>query len=81
MRKTRVGIIFGGKSAEHEVSLQSARNIIDALDRSRFDATLIGIAKQAAGTCAMRTTSRLIELALQRHAQDRALCSARTLPA
>ena len=46
MRKTRVGIIFGGKSAEHEVSLQSARNIIDALDRSRFDATLIGIDKQ-----------------------------------
>ncbi|QNH19393.1 D-alanine--D-alanine ligase [Xanthomonas sp. GW] len=46
MRKIRVGIIFGGKSAEHEVSLQSARNIVDALDPQRFDATLIGIDKQ-----------------------------------
>lgn len=46
MGRIRVGIIFGGKSAEHEVSLQSARNILDALDRDRFDATLIGIDKQ-----------------------------------
>jgi D-alanine-D-alanine ligase len=44
--KTRVGIIFGGKSAEHEVSLQSAKNIVDALDTAKFDVTLIGIDKQ-----------------------------------
>ncbi|MFN4162860.1 MAG: hypothetical protein ACK4FW_12980, partial [Stenotrophomonas sp.] len=46
MGKTRVGIIFGGRSAEHEVSLQSARNIVDALDKTRFEVTLIGIDKQ-----------------------------------
>ena len=46
MRKTRVGIIFGGRSSEHEVSLQSARNILDALDRERFEPVLIGIDKQ-----------------------------------
>lgn len=46
MSKLRVGIIFGGRSAEHEVSLQSARNIVDALDRSRFEPVLIGIDKQ-----------------------------------
>jgi D-alanine-D-alanine ligase len=46
MGKTRVGIIFGGKSAEHEVSLQSARNIVDALDTTRFEPVLIGIDKQ-----------------------------------
>ncbi|MCW4456079.1 D-alanine--D-alanine ligase [Flavobacterium sp. MXW15] len=46
MRKTRVGIIFGGRSAEHEVSLQSAKNIVDALDKQRFDVALIGIDKQ-----------------------------------
>ena len=40
-----VGIIFGGKSAEHEVSLQSARNVYDAIDRSRFEPVLIGIDK------------------------------------
>ena len=46
MGKTRVGIIFGGRSAEHEVSLQSARNIVDALDTDRFEPVLIGIDKQ-----------------------------------
>ena len=45
MGKTRVGIIFGGRSAEHEVSLQSAKNILDALDKERFDVSLIGIDK------------------------------------
>ena len=45
MSKVRVGIIFGGRSAEHEVSLQSARNIVDALDRARFEPVLIGIDK------------------------------------
>jgi len=43
--KTRVGIIFGGKSAEHEISLQSARNIYDAIDRNNFEPVLIGIEK------------------------------------
>lgn len=35
--------MFGGRSAEHEVSLQSARNIIEALDPEKYDLTLIGI--------------------------------------
>jgi D-alanine-D-alanine ligase len=45
-RKIRVAVIFGGRSAEHEVSLQSARSIVDAMDRARFDVVLIGIDKQ-----------------------------------
>ena len=45
MSKLRVGIIFGGKSAEHEVSLQSAKNIVDAIDKQKFDVTLLGIDK------------------------------------
>ncbi len=45
MPKIRVGIIFGGKSAEHEVSLQSAKNVIDALDKNKYEAVLIGIDK------------------------------------
>jgi D-alanine-D-alanine ligase len=44
--KIRVGVIFGGKSAEHEVSLQSAKNIVDAMDKERFEVTLLGIDKQ-----------------------------------
>lgn len=46
MKKIRVGVVFGGKSAEHEVSLQSARNIVSAIDQDRFDVTLLGIDKQ-----------------------------------
>ncbi|WP_110685618.1 D-alanine--D-alanine ligase [Salinicola aestuarinus] len=46
MSQIRVGVICGGKSAEHEVSLQSAKNIVDALDRERFAVTVIGIDKQ-----------------------------------
>jgi D-alanine-D-alanine ligase len=43
--KIRVGIIFGGRSAEHEISILSARNVLEALDRSRFEPVLIGIDK------------------------------------
>ena len=43
MKKLRIGILFGGRSAEHEVSLQSAKNIIDAIDRKKYDIVLIGI--------------------------------------
>jgi D-alanine-D-alanine ligase len=45
-RKTRVVILFGGRSAEHEISLLSARNVFLALDRDRFDPVLVGIDKQ-----------------------------------
>jgi len=44
--KTRVAILFGGKSAEHEVSLQSARNVIDAIDKDKYELVLIAIDKQ-----------------------------------
>ena len=46
MKKTRVIILFGGRSAEHEVSLLSARNVFLALDRERFEPLLVGIDKQ-----------------------------------
>ncbi|MDR2632884.1 MAG: D-alanine--D-alanine ligase [Treponema sp.] len=44
-RKIKVGILFGGKSAEHEVSLQSAKNVFDALDREKYTPILMGIDK------------------------------------
>ncbi len=43
--KIRIGILFGGKSAEHEVSLQSAKNVYEAIDKSKYEITLIGIDK------------------------------------
>jgi D-alanine-D-alanine ligase len=45
-KKIRVGILFGGRSAEHEVSLQSAKNIIDAIDTNKYEVVLIGIDKK-----------------------------------
>jgi len=45
LRKINVAIIFGGKSAEHEVSLQSAKNVYDALNKEKYNPILIGIDK------------------------------------
>lgn len=39
----RVAILFGGQSTEHEISILSARNVLAALDRTRFEPVLIGI--------------------------------------
>jgi D-alanine-D-alanine ligase len=57
-RKLRVGVLFGGRSAEHEVSLQSARNVIDAIDRERFEVVAIGIDKS--GRWLLPELSRLL---------------------
>jgi D-alanine-D-alanine ligase len=45
MKKLKVAIVFGGRSAEHEVSLQSALNVIASLDRNLYEPVLIGIDK------------------------------------
>ena len=44
--KLRVGVIFGGRSGEHEVSLRSAESVINAIDRSRYDIVPIAITKE-----------------------------------
>ena len=46
LNKIRVAVLFGGRSAEHEVSLRSAANVIRFLDLSRFEIVPIGIDKQ-----------------------------------
>ena len=43
MPKLRIGVIFGGRSAEHEVSLVSATSVINALDREKYEVVPIGI--------------------------------------
>ena len=45
MSKLRVGVIFGGRSGEHEVSLRSAHSIIQALDKNKYEVIPIGITK------------------------------------
>jgi len=45
-RKIRVGVVFGGQSGEHEVSIQSAQSVIENLDPAKFEVTPIGIDKE-----------------------------------
>jgi D-alanine-D-alanine ligase len=45
-RKIRVGILFGGRSGEHEVSLTSAQGIMKAIDKDKYEAVPIGITKE-----------------------------------
>jgi len=45
-KKLRVGVLFGGRSGEHEVSLLSAASILKAIDRRKFDVAPIGITKE-----------------------------------
>lgn len=45
MDKLRVGILFGGRSGEHEVSLLSAASVLKAIDHKKYDVQLIGITK------------------------------------
>ena len=44
-KKMRVGVVFGGRSGEHEVSLRSANSIIQALDKTKYEVVPIGIEK------------------------------------
>ncbi len=46
MKKLRVAVLYGGRSGEHEVSLQSAASVINYLDRDRFEIVPVAIDKQ-----------------------------------
>ena len=45
MKKLRVGVLFGGRSGEHEVSLLSAASVLNAIDKNRYEVVPIGITK------------------------------------
>lgn len=46
MAKLKVGVLFGGRSGEHEVSLLSAASVIEAIDRKKYEVVPIGISKE-----------------------------------
>jgi D-alanine-D-alanine ligase len=46
MSKLKVGILFGGRSGEHEVSLLSAASVVEAIDKSKYEVVPIGITKE-----------------------------------
>src|SRR5229473_1852319 len=45
MNKLRVGILFGGRSGEHEVSLLSAASVLNAIDKDKYEVVPVGITK------------------------------------
>ena len=46
MNKLRVGVLFGGRSGEHEVSLLSAASVVNAIDKNKYEVVPIGITKE-----------------------------------
>src|SRR6266567_6554759 len=65
MRKLRVAVLYGGRSGEHEVSLQSAASVITHLDRNRFEIVPVAIDKQ--GRWHLNDISLLERLPLQKN--------------
>lgn len=77
MKKT-VGLIFGGNSAEHEVSLRSARNITEALDKEAFTPVIIGISKEGSwyrfpDSSVFTQTTKIVDAQLPPNAEPVAL--------
>jgi D-alanine-D-alanine ligase len=62
--KLRIGVIFGGRSGEHEVSLRSAESVINAMDRSKYDVVPIAITKDGRWLVATDATALLPQAVL-----------------
>ncbi|HEV8588785.1 MAG TPA: D-alanine--D-alanine ligase family protein, partial [Pyrinomonadaceae bacterium] len=80
-KKLRIGVIFGGRSGEHEVSVRSARSVIDAIDKTKYEVVPIAITKEgnwlgpaaAARLLPQATRGRLSANALGNTAKDVAI--------
>src|SRR5439155_17823183 len=69
MKKLRVGILFGGRSGEHDVSLLSAASVLNAIDRTKYDVVPIGITKEGRWLTSVHA-ERLLE---GKHHEDKSL--------
>jgi D-alanine-D-alanine ligase len=58
-KKLRVGVLFGGRSGEHEVSLLSAASVLEAIDQTKYDVIPIGITKEGKWLTAMHAENLL----------------------
>jgi len=68
-QKTRVGVLFGGRSGEHDVSLLSAASVLNAIDRTKYDVVPIGITKEGRWLTSVHA-ERLLE---GKHHEDKSL--------
>lgn len=83
--KATVALIFGGKSAEHEVSLRSAKNVADALDKNLFSPVLLGISKEGSwyrfpSEDVFAKNTKVVDAALPADAEPVALMSLKGKP-
>lgn len=58
-KKIRIGVIFGGRSGEHDVSLMSARSVLSVMDTEKYTITQIGITKSGEWYCGIDVISAL----------------------
>ena len=71
MKKLRVGILFGGRSGEHEVSLLSAASVFNAIDKDKYEVVPIGITKEGRWVTAA-DAERLLQGKVEDHKHLRA---------
>src|SRR5437867_397304 len=65
-RRLKVGILFGGRSAEHEVSVVSAQGVMAALDAERFQALPIGVSREGTWLTPAQTEHALARIRAER---------------
>src|SRR5713226_106364 len=68
----RIGVIFGGRSGEHEVSVRSARSVIEAMDASKYEVVPIAITKTG-NWLAPAVAAKLLPRGTQRRLSSRVL--------
>lgn len=68
--KLNVAVIFGGKSGEHEVSLMSATNVINAMDKDKYNIFMIGITKQGKWMAYKGDVSKVIDGSWEKEAEE-----------
>ena len=68
--KLNVAVVFGGKSGEHEVSLMSATNVINAMDKGKYNIYMIGITKQGKWMAYKGDVSKIIDGSWEKEAAE-----------
>ena len=77
MRKLRVGVIYGGRSGEHEISIASAASVIKSLDRTRYEPVPIRIEKDGRWVLADRAPTAMSAAEVIEHARQQSTRSLR----
>jgi len=70
----KIGVIFGGKSSEHEVSLLSATSVIKAIDRSKYEVHMIGITREGVWMSFPGPVEMIADGSWEKHAMKISMC-------